>query len=65
MADQQETLDTLEAAMIALAQKAGAENSSAYAEQFARAAAQIAEARAWYKSPAQPHGGSSQVSVKS
>lgn len=65
MADQQETLDTLEAAMTELARKAGETNASGYAEQFARAAAQIAEARAWYKSPAQPHGGSSQVSVKS
>lgn len=56
------TFDEIDAALsdaiIALAKSAGTNTASAYALNFAAAANQLAEARAWNTSPHQPHGGS-------
>lgn len=47
------------AAIENLAKMAGAQNSSGYAKGFASAVNQLAEARAWLRSPSQAHGGGS------
>jgi hypothetical protein len=51
------TQEQLLSAIETLAAKAADQGSSGYAFRYAAAANQLAEARAWLNSSAQPHGG--------
>jgi hypothetical protein len=58
-----EAIEALESAIVDLANSARTSNSSSYAGGYAAAARDLAEARAWLKAPAQPHGGATKVEV--
>lgn len=58
MASDNDVIEAVTDAMVALAKRAETQTSATYAGSYAYAVNQLAEARAWMKSYNQPHGGS-------